>query len=137
MEVTTNLLLLITIIGWGLGGIFQKLSVQRVGAPLSILVFYTVTFILCSSYYFFIYRGARFFDWHGASWGILAGLASGSASIAFVTLLQGHNISSIIGITACNPIITFMVAVFILGEPFTLNRLIGLILVLLGILFIR
>lgn len=133
-----NLLLLIAIFGWGLGGAFQKLAVGRLGAPLTLLVFYAVAFAVTALYCF---AGPQLVRWPSSvsalSWSILAALVSASASIAFVTLLQSRDVSSIIGLTACNPIVTFVIAILFLGEQFTMARLIGIVLVLSGILILR
>lgn len=131
----SNLLLLIAVLGWGLAGAFQKLAVARISSPFAILIFYAVTFLFTAAYCLVSPPVVR---WNGGVvWAGLAAMVSASASIAFITLIRARDVSVIIGITACNPLVTFLVAIVFLGEQFTFAKFIGILFVLLGILILR
>ncbi len=66
--------------------------------------------------------------------GVLAGFV---AQLVFYKALKSGDISRIIPITSCYPVFTFLLGWIFLGEEVTLSKVIGMLLIFGGIMFLR
>lgn len=69
---------------------------------------------------------------------VLAGVLAGFvAQVIFYKALKMGEISRIIPITSCYPLFTFFLGWIFLGEEITVSKIIGMLLILGGILFLK
>jgi len=132
-----KLFLLLAVLGWGTCGVFQKLAIKTMIAPAVQLLSSSVSICVITCYYLISLNSSQI-HWNsrGMTFAACAAICSTVGSISFVLLLKTKDISSIIGYAACYPLVTFMLAILFLGETFYPQRLIGIIIVLVGIALI-
>lgn len=133
-DLEAKLFLLFTVVFWGISGAFQKLAVNTMNGPTVQLM---SSFVICITVilYYALTGQLKFgpYNSHGLTYTALAALASAGGSIAFISLLKGREVSSVIGYAGCYPLVTFLIAILFLGESFNVSRLIGICIVLFGI----
>ncbi len=135
----TGLLLLAVLVCFGLGPIFEKLSLRE-ASPVGLLTLRSV--MISAALLFLVLAVGRTQEllhlslttylWIAASalFGGLLGLG-----LYFVALKQGLA-SRIAALTGAYPLVTALFAVLFLGEPYTLQRLIGTVLVIAGLMLV-
>ena len=64
-------------------------------------------------------------------------LASIVGQLTFYNALKFGDVSKVVPISAIYPLVSFALALFLLGEQFTPLKLVGVVLVLIGISFLR
>lgn len=69
-----------------------------------------------------------------AAGGVVAGLAG---QLAFYSALKSGEASVVVPVAATYPLVALLVSVIFLGEPFTLQKLIGVSLVVGGVIMLR
>jgi transporter family protein len=69
-----------------------------------------------------------------AAGGLIAGLVG---QFAFYSALKAGEASIVVPVAATYPLVALVVSVVFLGEPFTARKVIGIMLVVSGIIFIR
>jgi len=121
------LLVLGMIFGWGFWGFFLKLSDKRIGQQVafwdSIALLIVIILYLVFSNQLFPLKN----DTVGISWGILAGVAAGVASIFFFVLLSKNPVGYLVTLSALYPAITIILSVIFLHEQITPVKAIGFI----------
>jgi bacterial/archaeal transporter family protein len=139
-DVVMLLLILTTMLLWGIAPILEKMGLRGV-EPLTALFIRTgvVTLLL---FIVHLWTGRiqdlskvsfRSFSFLAAS-GILAGLVG---TWAFFYALKSGLTSKVVPITAAYPLVTAILGILILGEGVTLQRILGIILTIIGIVLIR
>jgi transporter family protein len=129
-------LILISIIGWGLWGTFEKIALRWLN-PIQILLINSVIGILSVFLYQFFFKNVEYkFEWRGIFWAILASLCATAASFGYLFALQQREASYVVSITSAYPLITFIIGIIILGETFTLYRAIGAVMVVAGVILL-
>lgn len=123
-----------TILGWGLYGIFAKLSTARLG--LQAILWYQLAMLV--AVLLFLLFGRNLFqlnlDGPGVLFGVATGLANFVAVVSLFTLLQrGFPVNIVYPLTALYPLVTVLVAVAFLGEPMTVLKGAGVILAVVAI----
>ena len=74
----------------------------------------------------------------GWGWLVFGGfLASIVGQIFFYQALKNGDVSMVVPVGASYPLITFILGIIFLGEKFTLTKAGGLLLVILGVLFLK
>ena len=115
------------IFGWGFWGFFLKLSDKRIGQQVafwdSIALLIVIILYLVFSNQLFPLKN----DTVGISWGILAGVAAGVASIFFFVLLSKNPVGYLVTLSALYPAITIILSVIFLHEQITPVKAIGFI----------
>ena len=140
MQTNIIILLILTSVLWGITPIMEKKGLQNT-SPLIGLVFrnFTVTFILLLAILFMnktrevfttSFRDMILF----ALSGIIAGLL---AMITYFSALKLGATSQIVPIAATYPLVTAIISVLILGEQVTFIRIIGTILIIIGIWLVK
>ena len=123
----------------GASAIFEKLSVVTV-SPLTVLTLRYVLMLpvlLVALYAGGGYRELRTID--ARTFGAIllpAAMALGSLTLYF-TALKGDWVSRVYPLTELGPVITFALAVLLLGEPASPLRLAGTLLIIAGIVLVR
>ena len=115
------------IFGWGFWGFFLKLSDKRIGQQVAFwdsiaLLIIIILYLLFSNQLFPLKNDAA-----GISWGILAGVAAGVASIFFFVLLSKNPVGYLVTLSALYPAITIILSVIFLHEQITPVKAIGFI----------
>ncbi len=139
MNTEVIIYLLIAIISWGVGAIFDKLTLKYLD-PIS--AFHGRAFIM--TLLFIILISSRFSHTINA-------IKNNKISLIYLTLsvivtmtgvftyLKAMNFSEasrIVPLSSTYPLVTFLVAVIFLGESFTIQKLIGTFFIILGVYFI-
>ncbi|MCX7905660.1 MAG: EamA family transporter [Elusimicrobiales bacterium] len=136
----TIIYLIIAIISWGVGAIFDKLVLRYVNSThafylrlitmiitFSIIIFFKIgsvsEYIKKTTYQAYLYT---FLGISMAMIGVFAYLKAMSTSEA----------SKIVPISSTYPLLTLILAVLFLGESFTLSKLIGTVLIVFGVYLI-
>ena len=125
---------------WGVVPLFEKLGLSRV-SPLVGLFYRCVGVILgmiLLSVFMVKPQEIKAVDVRSALFLILAGFfASFIAQICFYHGLKLGDISRIVPISASYPFITFLIGVAVLGEGINGYKIVGVLLVLLGVWFLK
>lgn len=130
-------LILSIIIFWGLWGFFSKLAVQKIGLQASfwsVLSLILIIIILLSVNNQLLPIKSNF---SGISIAILAGIFSGLATILFYILLGKTPAGYLVAMTALYPLVTILLSIIFLKEPLSLQRIIGITLAILGLIFLN
>ncbi len=136
----TALLALLVASIWGITPIFEKLSLIK-ASPFTVLTIRFVFTAMCVAVASIVtgkYRELSSVDGKTFLWIILAGFLGGIVGLFlyFVALKQDLT-TKIAPITATFPLFTAIYAYIFLHEPITLLRLIGIVLIVLGLMFIN
>ena len=136
---TAALALLVASI-WGITPILEKLSLIK-ASPFTVLTIrfvFTAMFVAVASIVTGKYRELSSVDGKTFLWIILAGFLGGIVGLFlyFVALKQDLT-TKIAPITATFPLFTAIYAYIFLHEPITLLRLIGIVLIVVGLMFIN
>lgn len=139
-EVLSIFLLLVTMVLWGSTPLLEKLGLKDVDPLMGIFIRSLVITIILFVFYLFSGKlheltkiSARNFSLFAAS-GIMAGLLG---MWTYFYLLRGGMTSKIVPIAASYPLITAVLSIFVLGEQVTLQRMIGIILTIIGIILVK
>lgn len=121
---------LVSILLWGLWGFLGKLAVQRIGLQASfwnaLILILPITIYLLITKQLFPLK----IEFWGISLALLAGLASGLASVLFYIFLRKNPAGMLVALTALYPLVTIILSVIFLKEPLTVTKIIGFILAL-------
>jgi transporter family protein len=139
MTSETWIYLIIAVISWGLGSIFDKITLKYLDPTSS---FYGRTFVMLI--FFVILLSTRFSKTIFAIKNSPKSLIYLSLSVlvtmlgvfAYLKAMSYDEASRIVPLSSTYPLITFIVAVFFFGESFTISKFLGTILVIIGVYFI-
>ncbi len=140
MTLETVTYLLIAIVSWGLGAIFDKLTLKYL-EPVS--AFYGRTFVMII--FFGVLLSTRFSKTlsdlksapkMAAVYLSLSVIVTMLGVFSYLKAMSFSEASKIVPLSSSYPLITFFIAVFFLGESFTLTKLLGTFFVITGIYFI-
>jgi bacterial/archaeal transporter family protein len=125
---------------WGITPIFEKLSLVR-ASPFTVITLrfmFTTTCIIVVSLATGRYREIGSVDGKTLLWIFLAGFLGGIVGlfIYFVALKQDLT-SKIVPIAATFPLFTALYAFIFLHETLSIQRIIGIVLIVLGLIFIN
>jgi transporter family protein len=139
-DLLTIFLLLVTMVLWGSTPLIEKLGLKDVDPLMGIfirsLVITVILFVfyLCSGRIHELTKiSVKNFSLFAAS-GIMAGLVG---MWTYFYLLKGGMTSKIVPIAASYPLITAVLSILVLGEQVTLQRIIGIILTIIGIILVK
>jgi transporter family protein len=139
MNIETGIYLLIAIMCWGLGAVFDKLTLRYLDA---VSAFYGRALMMIL---FFVILIATGFS------RTLNALKNNPKSVIYLSLsiivtmlgvftylkaMSFEEVSKIVPLSSTYPLVTFIIAVLFLGESFTPAKLIGTLLIISGIYFI-
>ena len=125
---------------WGITPIFEKLSLIK-ASPFTVMTIRFIFTAMCVAVASIVtgrYREISTIEGKTFLWIILAGFLGGIVGLFlyFVALKQDLT-TKIAPITATFPLFTALYAYIFLHEPITLFRLIGIVLIVLGLMFIN
>jgi transporter family protein len=120
---------------WGLSRFFPKLATQHID-PQSAFAFEVAGEAIIAVA---ILAGAGFrpnLQLRGVSYALLAGVFGGLGVYAYLLGAQRGHVSQLVIVSALYPVITVLLGVLVLGEPFSARQLAGLVLALAAILLV-
>ena len=133
-------LLIATMVLWGSTPLIEKLGLKDVDPLMGIFIRSLVITVILFVFYLFSGRlneltkiTVKNFSLFAAS-GIMAGLIG---MWTYFYLLKEGMTSKIVPIAASYPLITAVLSIFILGEQVTLQRIIGIVLTIVGIILVK
>jgi transporter family protein len=140
MELSTIIFLLLAILGWGLGAFFDKACLKHMDPSGAFYVRSLFMIILFTPLVLWKYGQTKSALLDSDKWGPIFVVSSVIVSMAgvffYLRALSGGEAGRIVPLSSTYPFITFVLAVAFLGESFTLNKLIGTLLLSGGIYFI-
>lgn len=140
MELSTILFLLLAILGWGLGAFFDKACLKYMdpsGAFYARSVFLILVFAPLVAWKHQHTRQALFAsDRLGPVFVLSSVLVSMGGVFFYLKALSGGEATKIVPLSSTYPFVTFALALLFLGESFTVNKLVGTLLLSGGIYFI-
>jgi transporter family protein len=123
----------------GFAAIIEKLSLKEAN-PLAVFTIRSIimlTLLLVISFVTGQYRDYTTYSTRTYIWILIPALLAVCFLWMYFTALQGDLVSRVFPIVATAPVFTLVFSVLFLGEPFTLKRLLGIILIILGIVFVK
>jgi bacterial/archaeal transporter family protein len=134
---STIFLALAAIFLWGIWGFFGKIATTRIGIQASFwnaLSLFIIIFgyLLISNQLFPIKNSIS-----GITFGLLAGVASGLASVMFYILLGKNPAGFVSAIVALYPVVTILLSFFFLNEPITFIKIVGFVFAILAIILLN
>ncbi len=132
---------LLTALVWGIAPILEKLGLSKI-QPLSALLIRSLG-IAIGALLLIIFRsqtlkGALAADGRTFVYLLLGGiLASFLGQIFFYHALKSGQISQVVPLAACYPLVAFFIAVLFLHEQVTIQKAIGIICVISGVLLLK
>lgn len=132
---STDLLVIVSVLCWGAWGVFEKKALSRSSARDVAVLLYGFNIVQIPIFVLLL-------DWLEPGWHFSASsmLWCGGAAlcyamgiVSYLSVLKKIDASYVIGSTACYPIITIFLAASFLGEPVVANRLLGALLVAAGV----
>jgi len=140
MELSTIVYLLLAILGWGLGAFFDKACLKHMdpsGAFYVRSLFMIILFVPLVLWKYAQTKSALLgSDKLGPLFVVSSVIVSMGGVFFYLRALSGGEAGRIVPLSSTYPFITFVLAVFFLGENFTLNKLVGTLLLSGGIYFI-
>lgn len=133
---TQLLLILTTIVFWGLWGFFSKLAAARIGVQAAFFSSATL-FIVIMGYLFTINQFAALkSDSSGIIFAVLAGICSGIASVIFYIILTKSPAGLTVAATSLYPLVTLLLSVAFLQESVTVIKAVGFSLAIIALILL-
>ncbi|MCS6907565.1 MAG: EamA family transporter [Anaerolineales bacterium] len=127
----------LSLLTWGLWGFFGKVASRSISGEGLVLVSnlgWLATYpILVIAFRNHLRSSLSSGD---LSWGILAGAVGSLGMLFFYFALERGEASRVVAITAAYPLITALLAFLLLGENFSLQKLVGLVFALIGVVIL-
>lgn len=123
---------LITLVMWGIWGIFVKLSSISLDWKQYMIISAIALVIIYSAIYLY-YRPKITWETNGFYYALVAGVVVAFGTASFYLALESGKPSLVITITALYPIVTIILAYFFLHEQVTLVQIAGIVLALIAI----
>lgn len=131
----TYVLITITLMSWGIAGIFDKKAVASSSPKSVFLAFHFFSILMAAGLLFAL--PAVYGEWQLSRgvlfWEGLNAIAALIALVAYFWSMSKAQASYVLGITAGYPIVSQLLAVLILHEPLSASRVIAAVLVSLGV----
>ena len=140
MELTTVIFLLLAILGWGLGAFFDKACLKHMDPNGAFYVRSLFMIIIFTPLVLWKYAPTKQAllgsDKLGPVFVMSSVLVSMAGVFFYLKALSGGEAMKIVPLSSTYPAVTFVLALLFLGESFTVNKLIGTVLLSGGIYFI-
>lgn len=120
---------------WGINGIIDRQALST-GHPIEVNFITTLTMITMGLVYLAAAKwwGIPFhFYKNTVVFAITNGILIPTAYVIFLYALSRGALTTVVTITATYPLITFILAVAFLHEPMTINRVLGIIIIIIGL----
>lgn len=134
------LLLILATILWGIWGVADKYAATR-AHPFTVQWMYSLPYILFIPIWFYLSR--RVVDSNQTNniealgWAVLASIASMMAMLLLFFALQSRPASFVVALTSAYPIITLLIGVLTGTETLSVQKAIGILFIVAGVIFIQ
>ncbi len=128
---------MISLVTWGLWGFLGKVASRSMSGEGLVLISsagWIATFPIFLAAFRSHLRPA--FSSGDVLWGLLGGMVGSLGMLFFYFALERGETSRVVAITAAYPLVTALLAFWVLGEEFTVQKGIGLVFALIGIIFL-
>lgn len=128
--------ILVSILSWGLWAILDKKGVENIHPIQAQLWGYIFCMLNLPVYIWLLQANKLPFKIDGKSLGWLAAatLFSGIGSYAIISALKQRDAAEVVGYTSVYPVVTVLLGFLFLGETLTLNRVVGIMLAVAGVM---
>jgi transporter family protein len=117
---------LIALFLWGFWGFLPKVATRYID-PQSVLVFQAIGSVIVGLGVLFSVRDQIQWQATGAFWAIVTGLFGMLGSLFFLQAVNRGKVTAVVTMTALYPLISIILALIFLKEPFTLKQGLGVI----------
>ena len=121
---TKNQFILISIIAWGIGGIFTKLASNEL-TPVMMSIITTGIYMVALPIIVSVYKLKLAVSVAGFGYAIASSIGLGVGSLSYMFALQKGEAGSTTAATAVYPVITMMLSFLFLSEEMTFKKAIG------------
>ncbi len=122
---------ILTIIFWGIWGVFGKLASRQLSGWAIYIISFLPSLVLITIS-FFIPRLRPNWVWPAAGFATLAGIAGMLGALSFYQALAKGQTGTVVALTALYPALTVVLAMLLLKEQLSPNQIIGIIFALLA-----
>lgn len=126
------MLVIISIMGYGLGAFFYKMSGNQGMHPLMITICVTAMYVLIMPVIFMTVNFNRQLTTMGLVLAVIGGLATGIGNLGWMYAMKTGEAGSTTTLTSLYPAVTLLLSCLFLGETFSLKKGIGMVLALIG-----
>lgn len=134
-----NILLLVSTLLWGVWGYTNKLAVDH-AHPLTVQWMYSIPIALMIPIYYWLgatQAPATNLNGDALKYALISGVMSGVAVLLYFFAVRSTSASIATAITAAYPIVTLLLAVLFRTEDFSWRKLIGIIVVIVGVILLQ
>ncbi|MFH0352580.1 MAG: EamA family transporter [Chromatiales bacterium] len=122
---------------WGVWGVLGKLAARTLApSSLMLLTYAGIVAVFPLMLMLFMRSFTPRFDSIDCVYAIASGVFAGLGFLFFYLALSTGQVGRVVVITATYPIVTVLIAAFLLGEPMSLRALLGTALAIAGILIL-
>lgn len=129
------LLLMLATILWGIWGIADKLALEQ-AHPFTVQWMYAVPYVIAIPVFFWLSfrtQPENNFDMTTFFWAVVASVSSIMALALMLFAMRSQPASLAVAITAVYPLVTMLIAVFLKMETFSVQKLVGMVLIIGGL----
>jgi transporter family protein len=123
----------LSLINFGLWGLFAKLSVNHVDSK-NALFYQTIGVLIAGLIVFYMMNFKASTNVKGIVFGLLTGLTYGAGCLFFFFAVTRGNLATIVTLTALYPVITIFLSYFILHETISLRQGIAIVFALVAMI---
>lgn len=126
----------VVFIFWGSSGFFDKLATNSLGSKGAWI--WALTYLPSLICLFTGFLFAEKFGWpkQGMGFLLLTNIVSTVAVISYYLLMSKANASLIVPLTSLYPVVTVVLAIFVLKESITITKILGILFSMIAILFL-
>lgn len=129
---SNNLLILITIVCWGVGSFFYKLANDNIH-PMMVSAVVTLLYLVLIPVGMIVFKISPSINWNGFMYAAIGGLGMCLGSLAYFFALQKGEVGLITASTAVYPALTLMLGAIFLREGITVTKIVGCLLALCSV----
>jgi uncharacterized membrane protein len=127
-----QLLLFLSVLGWGVGSLFYKMA-NNTMHPLMVTSVVTMLYVMVTPLAFLFLKFDHTITPSGAFYAVLGGAGACIGSLCyFYAFRAGGGAGEVTALTATYPAVTLALSCLFLGEPFTFKKGLGITLALLS-----
>lgn len=132
---TQFLFILVAILGWGVWGVCDKGAVRYVH-PLVLSMMYSLIGVAIDAVMLVVARVPFVVPQRAWVWVLPSAAGSCLAFMAYTFALRSSDAGQVVSLTSAYPLVTLVLASWLLGEELTAQRLVGAALIVVGVIVV-